>query len=521
MTDGRRTAGQAGEFSRRSGPGWLIPALILVIYTAAVYAPSLTGGLLRGDDLRFVAYVRNHSPLAAFGGGSYAEIPFAQVFYRPLFTLQMWTFYKLFGLHYAGYQAIILAIHIGSVVLLYLALSRIGGNRGAALLAALFYASQPYVRHTVLWVSDAMVITRLVTAAVILILAAHPRKPRGISPLLAGLLVFAPFTRENGLAILGAVIVYAAGSYLLDRSSARRDAALAITAIASTATYFLMRYLALGAWVKVIHQDMAIGLTTYSRAAIAGFSTAQRLGMYAYTMFANLTGVFFPIFLSHGALRPDIILAIAATGVPFLAVTLTWHRWPQNARRALIAGAAILLGGALLVFLIRVPRPFGALVHLFVTYSPHTRRVLHGLVSLGVLVGLIGWRRWPERAQALGLLGAGLIAANTVLAFAYFRERSLSLGIMGWGVLFVLALRGTRGPGRFAALRTAMMALLSVVIVLNGFLLFKGLPPPHMRPAEFDNTSELCNSRLPEDLVLEVARTYQLDLDVVRACIEP
>jgi hypothetical protein len=474
---------------------------------------------LRGDDLAFVAYVRDHSPLTAFGGASYAEIPFALVFYRPLFTIQMWVFYHLFGLNYAGYQAVVLALHIGSVVLLFFALSEIGGNRGAALLASLFYASQPYVRHTVLWVSDAMVVTRIVAVAVILLLATSTEERHAVPPLLAGLLIVSPFTRENGLAIIGAVMVYAIVSYLLDRACIRYTAALLITGIASTAAYFAVRWLVLGTWVKMLHQDMAIGLTNYSRAAIAGFSTAQRLGIYAYTISANFVGVFFPIFHNHGALRPDIILAIAVSAAPFLVITLTWHRWPDRARRALIAGVAILLGGALLVLLIRVPQPVKTLVHLFMTYSPYARLVLHGLVSLGILVGLSSWRKWPERAQRLSALGLGLIVANSVLAFAYFRERSLSLGIIGWGILLVLAFQQMRPARRLTPLRHVMSFFLAAIIALNGFLLFKGLPPSHLRPEAFDSTSELCNGQLPEDLVLEVARTYQLDRDVVQACI--
>ena len=127
----------------------VLPALVLVVLTLAVYAPVARAGFLWDDD----GYVTKSDLLESPSG--LRDIWFrlgATTMYAPATFTTFWLGYQLWGLDPLGYHLVNLALHVACVLLLWRLLRRLA-LPGAWLAAALF-AVHPVMVESVAWVAE-------------------------------------------------------------------------------------------------------------------------------------------------------------------------------------------------------------------------------------------------------------------------------------------------------------------------------------------------------------------------------
>ncbi|MBA4019227.1 MAG: O-GlcNAc transferase [Pirellula sp.] len=127
----------------------LLPALGLLLITAAAYWPVLQCGFIWDDDF----YVINNEALRSVEG--LVRIwtdPFATPQYYPLVHSTFWLEYQLWGLNPAGYHAVNVLLHGTNAVLFWLVLRRLA-IPGAYFAAAIF-ALHPVHVESVAWVTE-------------------------------------------------------------------------------------------------------------------------------------------------------------------------------------------------------------------------------------------------------------------------------------------------------------------------------------------------------------------------------
>lgn len=128
--------------------------VLLLIITAAVYAPALQFDFLNYDDDEYVTA----NPYLA--GGLSAEVvrwsltAYHSHNWHPLTWLSHAADVSLFGLNPAGHHATSIVVHLLNTLLLYLFLSRATGRKGAALFVAGLFALHPTHVSSVAWVAE-------------------------------------------------------------------------------------------------------------------------------------------------------------------------------------------------------------------------------------------------------------------------------------------------------------------------------------------------------------------------------
>ncbi|HSV74768.1 MAG TPA: hypothetical protein VLH79_13500 [Chthonomonadales bacterium] len=127
---------------------WRACFVLTLALAAAVYGPSLDGGLVWDDP----ALVSGE----AIGGGKrlrdcFTE-PFFGVYFRPLVSVSFFIDRRLFGENPAGYRLVNVALHVGATALIIgFALAALR-RRSAALVAGLLFAVQPAQVGAVAWI---------------------------------------------------------------------------------------------------------------------------------------------------------------------------------------------------------------------------------------------------------------------------------------------------------------------------------------------------------------------------------
>jgi len=431
--------------------------------------------------------------------------------YRPLFSLQAWAGQQLFGLYYAGYQAMQLALLGGAALAAYAVLRRLTGSTLVALLLALTFATHPYISDMVNWPMDTATWTVGLAAATAWLLL-HLNGSAGWLAALGVALALAPFTRENGLAIVAAAVAAAAYARYAGRLTTRQAVAVAVIGALVVVGYFAVRSLAGGTALRPsqLIEESGIGLTFYVREQVMAFTRWQRLGAFAYNVGAHALAAHVPIFMPCGVVWPRLVglLAAVVLGVgAVLGLAARPRRGPWMSA-ALLAGAA---AAALTVVGLLWPLP------------PEIALLAVGLALHAVLIVFIGLvvvqrRLWATGAAVVLVYAVVLILANSAIAFPYFRFRSLYLGLIGWVVLLAVAFGRRPATGWGRALRRVAVGVLTALVVVNGARVNLALPVASLVPENFDATGLMCRPEVPDDLAERAAAEAGIDLAALRAC---
>jgi Flp pilus assembly protein TadD len=123
-------------------------ALFLAALAAWVYAPCLHGGWLWDDGLE----VTGNLALRAPGGWWQPWVHPAGMDYFPLKGTLQWAEWQLWGARPLGYHLSNLALHVGSALLVWRLLTRLGV--GAAYLGGLLFAVHPLAVESVAWIAE-------------------------------------------------------------------------------------------------------------------------------------------------------------------------------------------------------------------------------------------------------------------------------------------------------------------------------------------------------------------------------
>ena len=138
---------------RPFAPQLMLAAILL--FTFAVYAPTLDDWF-QADDFWFLRASQTtpagEYAVEAFDFRDTEPVP-AFRFYRPLYLISFRFAYALFGLNALGYHALNVALHLGSVTLVWFIAKRLTRLPTAASLAALIFALHPAYANTVAWVA--------------------------------------------------------------------------------------------------------------------------------------------------------------------------------------------------------------------------------------------------------------------------------------------------------------------------------------------------------------------------------
>jgi len=140
-----------GIVSGIAAGNWL-PIAVLVFISLAVYANSLSNGFVFDDYAVIVEnkHLKNLSDsLPAFFSDAYFTIAGGEASYRPIATLSYFLIHSLAGLNPVYFHLSSVVLHALNVILVYLLVFLILGNRFKALLAGLLFACHPALTETV------------------------------------------------------------------------------------------------------------------------------------------------------------------------------------------------------------------------------------------------------------------------------------------------------------------------------------------------------------------------------------
>lgn len=128
-----------------------LPALVLLIAIAVVYAPGRHNQLIEWDDAE---YIRDNPALTAPDGLRRIWTPTGQPQFYPLTFTAYWLQYRLWGAEPAGYYAVQVALHAANALLVAALARRLGTSRMAAWLAAALFALHPVQVASVAWLAE-------------------------------------------------------------------------------------------------------------------------------------------------------------------------------------------------------------------------------------------------------------------------------------------------------------------------------------------------------------------------------
>jgi tetratricopeptide (TPR) repeat protein len=136
-------------------PIWQNPFLWLVLVPTLLYAKIILFDFTALDDQFFViehaAFNENLGNLLnVFSQGLF--VPKNDVYYRPVFLIDMILEYQLFGIKPWGYHLVSLIFHLASVCLLFVFLKKVKIPETPSFVLALLFSIHPVLTQTVAWI---------------------------------------------------------------------------------------------------------------------------------------------------------------------------------------------------------------------------------------------------------------------------------------------------------------------------------------------------------------------------------
>ena len=211
----------------------VIPHLVLLLWTLFLYFPAISEPFVYDDKFQVI----NNPHIQNFHAATeYLRRPMAfgeefdtqsSAFYRPVFWMSLFTDWRVWGPHPAGFHAFNIALHFLNGVLLFL-LFRRWFARLVALFAALAWLGLPIHSEVVAWISARGL--SLVTAFILFAVFVSIKYAERRSPIFLALLVFgsvgALLSHEAG--VMCPLVVLAAAATA--SSAGRRDVLLRVFA---------------------------------------------------------------------------------------------------------------------------------------------------------------------------------------------------------------------------------------------------------------------------------------------------
>ena len=169
----------------------VLVALVLVVGTLALWAPSLRGGFLHFDDPEYVTANPHVRDGLTLDGAVWAFTRSHSANWHPVTWLSHMLDCALFGLDARGHHATNVVVHALAAAVLFLALFALTGARWPAAFVAVLFAVHPLRVESVAWISERKdVLCGLFWFLTLLAWAHYARRP-GVGRYLVALLCFA------------------------------------------------------------------------------------------------------------------------------------------------------------------------------------------------------------------------------------------------------------------------------------------------------------------------------------------
>lgn len=194
----------------------LLPVVLLVLVTFAVYANSLSHGFVFDDLTVIVANKAIKNPfknLPSLFSASYFKISGGEASYRPIATLSYYLIYAVAGLRPFYYHLTSLLLHIANVILVYLLVNSILANRSAAFMTGLLFACHPATTEAVNCISynEDLLAAFFYMAALILYLKSGSNRSAAVIHIYLGSLLlffFGLLSKEMAITLPGVIWLY-------------------------------------------------------------------------------------------------------------------------------------------------------------------------------------------------------------------------------------------------------------------------------------------------------------------------
>lgn len=499
----------------------LVPFFLLT-FVILIYQRMLQHALVGADEVYELTLIQGQNPFIGF----FAAIPNFPFVFRPLFAFQAWIALNIFGFNYSGYVMLQLLVFVLAAMVLTVAWQRIVSHWAIAFLLALVFVSHPYVSDLLTWSVDTATWTMgLVGLVVLLLIRATDRVGWYVG--LGVVLVILPLLRENGLAVLAAVVVYVLVAFRLGHFTRRQSIILLVECGLAVLIYFGLRRIALSSAGGLnpirFSEDAGMFFQFVSRQEVEKFGLAQRLFFFGYNIGIHAIASFFPLFTPCGQIWTQVITQSGALlGTAAIAFGASWaylHRRGTTyslrdaQRQALAVGLAVGLVAAL-VILWESARYSIDEVLLSVGLA------IQVVLSLFVLYHFVRLEKYPVYLALIAIFSAVMILFGAGTGFAYFRYRILYLSLIGWVSLVAVALRAYSVNPFRSALRIFSICLIIVLILINGIRTYTALPVPGLLASTIPS-SILCRPDVPASLAVSIGQFYKVEPSIINLCREP
>ncbi len=483
--------------------------IILGITIFFSFHKNLYGDLIRLDDLLMIDAIKNvDNPLLFLS----RPVEWQSHYYRPFFAVQNWFYYNFFGFNYFYYQLNLLFQHLISTVLLYFGLYQLSRKKLSAFLGALIFSTSFFVATLVVWVSDTMMLTGVFLGLILILIINYKDGFLWYLSLFLALFLVV-LNRENGAAIIAAVAFWSLFSKFSRTINLKQFGKILTACIAATLLYLVLRGYAVG----FIFPE-AGGSTGYFFRFLESAAERNLLGfrLYLYTVAGNLTNVFLPVLDGEGVLiMAQLVVAVLCLGATMVVLSLC-RKYSQNK----ILSSWLNFLSILTVFLLSyyVWNMISQL-EIYELGGPVGTKTLISFVfhsvlsSILIFVAIKVYKTMPKDDLALGSFALGLIFFGGLVAFPYFRWRSLYIGVYGWIILLILCLKSIENQRGSSILTTSIFMIGISLAFFNGHTLNSWGPAITIEEADI-----LCDARVSRELAYEIAEFHDLDKKQIVEC---
>lgn len=317
------------------------------------------------------------------------------IFIRPLPFLQIWIFYRIFGMEWLPTHVINVLMHGGTAFCLYWLLKKIGISITASLLAATLFLLTPLATEAVSWPAGRFDVWCLLF--MILSLGLYMNAIRsGSRTAFAGSMVLALgalFSKETSMMLLVLVPALELLFVFYPSKIAEWKTIIRSDAFRQTAFRLLVFFFIFAAYIAIRYAIMG-RLGNYRNASLFDVPSIKASGNTIFTLLAPLDA----LEVSNGVILALRVYTGALLTTSLLSVALRWKYASVTARRAWLFSLVFFISSLLLVFQ-------SAFVVGISNYLSNSRFFYIPMAGFyGVLViGLLefGWRNKKWRSAAI------------------------------------------------------------------------------------------------------------------------
>jgi hypothetical protein len=293
----------------------------------AFYNPALRFVPVDYDDLVLLSSAKNTiNPLKFF----FSDWGFGNFGYRPVHSITLWIGLKLFGVSSGPNQLINIILHIAVMILLFLLLNQLSGNKLVAFLSTALVLVSLYTFSPATWISDRptlFVALFLVGTLYYIFVVCRDRAPN--LWILLSISLLALMSKESGLIV---PLTTACILFFNSRTDNRKDKKVIYLGILIIA-YIAFRFVIFSGSAGNYEESGYLFGTRYYESS-ANLSGGEIYFSKAENIFKNFIAVFLPLFDGQGkiskigTLSNSFILVVSTVIVTIVSINrkLTFHQ---------------------------------------------------------------------------------------------------------------------------------------------------------------------------------------------------